>query len=404
MKKYTYIYLLAVILIIAACKQDKLQPINKDSAPQAITNVQVENLAGAAKISYSLPNDPQLLYVKAVYDLNGEQMEAKASYYTNSLIVDGFGDSTAHQVSLYAVSRGEHESAPVEVEVKPHTPPIYQAYNSLDVIPSFGGMNVKFTNPAEGDLVIGVLLWDDAVKGWRQIDTHYTALASGSFSVRGLDPVEQKFGFFIKDRWSNYTDTLVKVLTPIYEVELDKSKFSDERKKWPVPQMLPLPASGNPMVEAVDYSGSYPEKNLWDGRYDKMFHTKQNYDQPVWIPIDLGVKAKLSRYKIWQRPGGYLYNHGNPHEWELWGTNTPQDPNSWVKLDHRIMVKPSGLPLGQVSNEDADIANAGQEYEVPLDAPAVRYIGWKNIDCWSAIQGATGFFHLEEITFWGQEQ
>ena len=68
------------------------------------------------------------------------------------------------------------------------------------------------------------------------------------------------------------------------------------------------------------------------------------------------------------------------------------------------MIKPSGLPIGQNSNEDIDVANAGQEYEFPENAPAVRYIAWKAIDCWGAIEGQTGFFHLFELSIWGQVQ
>ncbi|MCH5687695.1 hypothetical protein LWM68_27570 [Niabella sp. W65] len=148
------------------------------------------------------------------------------------------------------------------------------------------------------------------------------------------------------------------------------------------------------MIEAVDYNSTYVLKNLFDGNTGSMFHTKQNVDQPIWIPIDLGVKANISRYKIWQRNGGFAWGHGNPHEWEIWGTNNPSDINSWVLLDRQVMIKPSGLPNGSNSNEDIEVANSGQEYEFKEGLPSVRYIAWKNIDCWDAIGGSTGFFHL----------
>jgi hypothetical protein len=102
--------------------------------------------------------------------------------------------------------------------------------------------------------------------------------------------------------------------------------------------------------------------------------------------------------------GGGEFNHGNPHEWELWGTNDPTNVNSWVLLDHEVMVKPSGLPLGVNSNDDTYIATNGQEYQFPTNTPAVRYVAWKTIDCWASPQGQTGFFHLLEFSVYGQVQ
>jgi len=391
--------------ILPGCQKDSNKPIDPDkNAPGPIKSPQVENMAGAAKISYVLPKDQNLLYVRAEYEINGAKKEAKSSFYKNSVVVEGFGDTTEHKVTLYAVSRAEISSDPVSVIIKPLTPPLIKVRRSLSTETSFGGFTVKFKNEDLANIVIIAMLWDESQLSWRQVDADYTALDSGVFKVRGLESKQQKFGVFVRDRWGNLSDTLKFDLTPIYEVQLDHTKFSDIRKKYPIPQVAPLPASGNAMIEAVDYSSSYPMKNLYDGNTSSMFHTKQNVDQPIWIPIDLGVNARLSRYKIWQRTGSFYYSHGNPHEWEIWGTNTPQDVNSWVRLDHQIMIKPSGLPIGQNSNEDIDIANAGQEYDFPENMPKVRYIAWKAIDCWGAIGGQTGFFHLFELSLWGQVQ
>jgi hypothetical protein len=140
-----------------------------------------------------------------------------------------------------------------------------------------------------------------------------------------------------------------------------------------------------------------------------MFHTKQNVDQPVWIPFDLDqtglTKYKLSRYKIWQRSQGtYPFNHGNPYKWEIWGTNNPASAANWVKLGSYQMVKPSGLPVGVNSGEDNQVATDGQEYDFPLTVPPVRYVAIKAINCWAAIDGTYGFFHLYEMSLWGQKQ
>lgn len=407
MKKIKILLFFGLLLfsILPGCQKSSNTPIDTNkNAPGPIRNAVVENLSGAARISYVLPKDENLLYVRAEYEVNGVKKEAKSSFLKNTIVVEGFGDTTEHTVTLYAVSRAEISSTPVKVTITPLTPAVTKVRRTLTTETSFGGFRVTFRNEDRANIVIVALLWNESQLEWRQIDANYTASDSGVFKVRGLESKLQKFGVFVRDRWGNLSDTMKFELVPIYEEQLDHTKFADIRKKFPIPQVAPLPTSGMPMLEAVDYSSSYPMRNLYDGNTSSMFHTKQNYDQPIWIPIDLGVNARLSRYKIWQRTGSFYYSHGNPHEWEIWGTNTPSDVNSWIKLDHQIMIKPSGLPIGQNSNEDIDVANAGQEYEFPANVPPVRYIAWKAIDCWGAIGGQTGFFHLFELSIWGQVQ
>ncbi|MEO6523720.1 MAG: DUF5000 domain-containing lipoprotein [Mucilaginibacter sp.] len=406
MKTSKFATLLCLLyVVLAACNKDIHAPISDDgSAPLPITNAFVKNLSGGASISYTLPSSSNLLYVKAVYSINGVEQEAKASFYQKSILIQGFGDTLQRNVTLYAVSRSEKSSEPVVVKINPLRPAVKKVAVSLQPQASFGGFNCTFLNTDSANVAIFSLIYDTQQKSWRQLDGYYTALPSGNFSIRGLDPTPQQFGLYVRDRWGNKSDTLKFTLTPIYEVKLDRSKFADIRKKYPIPQVAPLPLSGKPMIEAVDYSTSYPMKNLYDGNTTSMFHTKQNVDQPIWIPIDMGVKARLSRYVIYQRVGGFEFNHGNPHEWELWGTNDPTNVNSWVLLDHEVMIKPSGLPLGVNSNDDTYIATNGQEYQFPTNTPAVRYVAWKTIDCWASPQGQTGFFHLLEFSVYGQVQ
>ncbi len=396
---------LLCMLMAAACKPDAVAPINDDgSAPGPVKNVQVQNISGGAQLSFSLPDAANLLYVKAVYDIKGGKMEARSSFYKNNLTVEGYGDTKEHEVLVYAVSRSEKVSAPVKVTIKPLTPAVINIRNSLTVAETFGGIFVGFKNPDKANVVVKVMI-EDSAKNWVTINNFYTSLDSGKFSTRGLLPVQRKFGIFVKDRWENVSDTLVVLKTPVYEEELDKTKWADMRKKnYPIPQIGDLPNSGLPIVEPVDYSSSYPAKNLWDNNTGSMFHTKEKYDLPFWFPIDLGVKAVLSRYKIWQRTGTFTFNHGNPHKWEIWGTNDLTKANSWVKLTTQIMEKPSGSPVGTNTNDDTDAATNGQEFDFPVGIPAVRYIAWKHIDSWGSIDGYTGHLHLMELSIWGQKQ
>ncbi|MCS3801410.1 DUF4959 domain-containing protein [Niastella sp. OAS944] len=418
--KYVITGWLMLCMLVSACKKDDRNPLSTDkTAPGAISNVKVTNLAGAALITYTLPDNENLLYVKAVYTLKGQPKEVKVSMFQKKLLVDGFGDTEERNVELYAVSRAEVVSEPVSVTVKPLTPPIVNVFKSIKTDSTFGGINVKYVNVDSANIVFEVLTID-SVGDWQHVDFNYTSMKQGSFNIRGFPPVERTWGIYARDRWDNHSDTLRVKITPIYEEALDKTKFNDVRTNFAnfIPQFDPKPNSGLNMVNAVDYNNTYVMKNLYDGNVTSMFHTKEKYDLPVWIPIDLdksgASKFVLSRFKIWQRKDNYIFNHGNPHHWEIWGTNKPNvvssnanntDPNvGWVKLGEWTMTKPSGWEVGQNSNEDIQVANDGQEFEFPNGVPPVRYIGWKNIDSWGSIDGYTGFFHLLELSVWGQKK
>ncbi|SMD13467.1 DUF4959 domain-containing protein [Pedobacter nyackensis] len=414
----TILSLLIIAMLFNGCKEDKIEPIDSDKTPPGkISNVVVEAGKGSAKITYTLPNSSNLLYVKAVFEIKpGVIQEAKSSYYKNEIIVEGFSNTDERNIKLYAVSRAEVSSEAVIVKVKPLPAPVYDVFSTLDVTESFGGFVVKFENPAANSLNvnsnirIGVLRYDPVAKEWNQIDMHYSGLVEGKFSVRGLVAEKQKFGFFIKDRFDNVTDTLVKEMTPIFEEQLNGALIKHIKSGHPVPQLPPLPLDGSPVMHAEVYSSSWELSKLFNDVYGGSdgFHTKERFVQPIWVTMDLGVKAKLSRYKWWQRLHDnnetYFYSHGNPHQWEIWGTNDLNDVNSWVKLDGQVLQKPSGLPVGILSNDDREAARAGHEYEFANHNIAVRYIAWKNIDSWASIEGTFGLMHLAELKIWGQIQ
>jgi hypothetical protein len=397
------IYWLSFMLIMAmACKEDIIGPMSDDgSAPGPISNPQVTNLPGAAKIMYTLPKDPNLLYVKAEYELNGVSHEERASYFNNNLTVQGFGDTRERTVVLSAVSRSERPSEPVTVTVKPLSPPIEDIFKSLTVIEAFGGINVAYTNINKAKVVIEVLL--DSAGEWINIGNEYTEISAGNFSVRGMPSIERTFGVFVRDRWDNHSDTLEIKLKPIYEELLAAPVY--KRNTWPIPQRPPLPTAGA-LVTPGNLS-SWPFEEMFNEVISSGdgFHTNERQPQPIWVPFDLGAKTKLSRFKIWQRQAGYIFNHGNPHKWELWGTNSPTDTSSWVLLGSYTMIKPSGGDSpGAETSQDNDVAVAGQEYDFLPSAPAVRYVAWKNLDSWGNIGGETGFFHLSEMKLYGQKQ
>lgn len=384
---------MASVLLVASCKKVSHSSLFPgDSKPSQLVKAQVANLPGAANITYSLPGDNSILYVKASYEIRpGVIRESKASYYANSLVVDGFGDTLAHEVKLYVVNRSDIASDPTVVTVKPLTPPVITVYKSLKVTPDFGGVSVSFKNPSNADMVI-VMMAADSVGKMAIADTKYTAADSAVYSIRGFDSTARRFGFYVKDVYGNYSDTTYATYKPLYEKFLDKSKFRE----------VDLPTDVHD-----DWGLLMP--NLWDGiikggLIGGFYHT-QAKPFPMWFTFDLGVKVKLSRITLWPRqdpPEDWIYNQNNPKHFQVWGCSDafPAADGGWsnwtLLVDHEV-IKPSGLPLGSVTQADIDAAAKGEEMTVPLSMPAVRYIRVKVLETYT--NAAT---NIAEMSFWGQ--
>lgn len=380
-------------ILMMACKKNEMGPIKNDgTAPGPVSNVTSKGLPGAAEITYTLPADKDILYVKAVYKTkNGIVRESKSSYYNNTITVVGFADATPQTVELYTVDEGENMSAPVKVTVTPLKPPYLLARESLLVIPDFGGINTSFTNPAEDNIAI-IVMKMDANGDFVTYDTHYTDLRQSNYSVRGFDSIPSKFGIYVRDRWGNLSDTFVTTVKPLFEARLDRTKMKG----------IALPSDAS-----LGFNGQINflfDANLTDNGY---YHTGDGSMMPSWFTYDMGVTAKISRLVWWQRQRTgdqwFYYNLHNPRNVEIWGSNNPPSDgswNNWILLATHEQIKPSGLPVGELTQADRDAAEAGETIKFPLDTPPVRYIRFKTTRNWSD----GNYVNFNEIAMWGQPQ
>ncbi|MBY5957354.1 DUF5126 domain-containing protein [Membranicola marinus] len=387
-----FILFFALSMTLISCGKENLNvPLDNDSvAPSPVTNIQWEAIPGGAVITYTIPTDSDLLYVLGEYEIRpGVPQEQKTSFYERQMTLRGFGDTKEHEVKLYAVDRSGNKSEPVSVRITPLTSPVQQAFESLDYYSDFGGITVSLLNESQDNLVISILT-KDSLGDWEDYDNFYSGLPEIDFSIRGLPAEPVVFGVYIKDRWQNVSDTLEKELTPLFEEELDKTRFRELR----------LPGDG---------ANTWDLSALWDNvttRYNG-FRTADNEGLPTHFNIDLGVKAKLSRFRTWQVHDGREYSASNARLFELWGSNEPSPDGSyegWTKLGEYEVKKPSGLPVGEISNEDIASAAAGDEHTVPISAPAIRYVRIKIIATFIAPPNAsTGGAWMVETGFWGNE-
>lgn len=395
--KMKNICLLGLMMIVSlmSCKEDDLHvPYgpNDNVPPGKVEILSYTPLAGGAEINFRGPADEDLMYVVAKYTLaSGQEMESRASAYSNKLVVEGFGDTEPKEITFYAVDRMENAGETTKYTIQPLTPSYLEAYNTLETTETFGGIAVTMENPSASDLTVEIIT-TDSLNQWTTAQTNYTSAKNISITVRGYESVERVFGVIVRDRWDNSTDTVFTSVVPWEEYELDKSKFQEVI----LDNDIPMNAWGHWMGKI--WNGSHNYGDTWD-----MAHSPQeNSTMPIWFTFDLGVTAHLSRYLYWQRlDDDYLYQHGNMKEWEVWGrADKPSQDGSWdgwTLLTTCESYKPSGLPVGQFSNEDKEYATAGEEFMFPVDAPAVRYIRFKALSTFTGV----AFIHLMEVTFYG---
>jgi hypothetical protein len=405
--KQVPIALLFLGVLMASCgKEYTIEPLEKSSTPPGpVTNIEVVNLPGKAWISYTLPDDQDLLYVKATYVMpsTGEVAEVKSSYYNNGLLVEGFAREEEHKVTLVAVNRSEVESEPVDVTIKPQPSPIFDVFKSIEVYRAYGGFDLLAENSTSEDIVIEILEENDLGELVINDNSVYTAQKNIIARIRDLDTVVYEFSFTVRDRWMNYSDTVVKHVKPKFEKLLDKNKYS----------ALTLPGDAPPNPRCNGISG------MWDNSYvdwPGVLQTTTDYTPttPHVITFSVGQMAQVSRVKIWDYPeydetGRPYYVSGALKEFEIWGcptsandllpeVGTVDESNPWILLGTFTSVKPSGLPYGQMNEEDLQAAEAGFNWNCnTVDIPEVQYL---RIRCLENYLGTT-FMAIAEIQVYG---
>jgi hypothetical protein len=399
-----YLYIALFFIAGAGCKRETLNsPVGGDgTAPGVVSGVTVVNQNGKAVLTYSLPASKDLLYVKAVYETSpGVVAEVEASHYTNTMTVDGFGDTLAHTIKLYAVSSSEVSSDPVTVTVNPLTPGYILARRSLQVQATFGGFDLSCNNPVQDNLAVIPLVDTTGDGKWVQttgMDNIYSKLPVIQSSVRNQPAVTRKYAFTVRDRWLHYSDTLVLPLTPLFEQQLDKSTWSN----------FVLPNDATILNNGGWTNVSYIWDNNFHPGWPQCLFTVESATTPQTVTIDLGQAHILSRMQVnpYKEVGNYYYVRGNVKDFEIWGSNSPNLSNpepdilsdpSWTKLTTCHVIKPSGSPYQTETTDDQNQAYNGWQFNFPTGLGAYRYLRIRSLSNW---QGSF-FINIAEFTLWG---
>jgi hypothetical protein len=347
-----------------------------------------------------LPTDEKdISYVKCEYIYKGEKWTVRSSVYTNYLFIEGLGSVDPVDVTLYVVDHSENVSAGESKTFIPDTPPIETIFASIEMLPNFGGVSIRWTNETETEIGITVFA-EDSTGVLREGDTQFSRELHGELSFRGYDPVACRFAIRITDKWGNVSTVKEEVVTPLFEVPLDKSKF----------MAVELPGDN------ISINNNRPLRNCWDGNDEVIWHTVEGQFMPfpMYFTIDLGQIVKFSRMRLRARTGYYFANH-TFRTLEVWGAqdyrrDMPEEywryndewktDGDWELLGNYEIKRPSGLtePTRNPGDEDTAFGQAGYSFNVPIESKSLRYLRFVIKTTW-----ASGALHMAEFYFWGDD-
>jgi len=411
MKKFGLTGLLFFFLVaLTQCEEEKNTPIETGGeAPGKVFNLRENPIAGGSEISYSLPDDKNLLYVEAELTTSeGKFLNFKASSYISSIVVTGLASVNPVEVSLYSVSKSGVRSEAQKITIHPLNPPFDEVFRSVSLSAMFGGIKMEFKN-AEGSELALLLGYYDEEGVFTDYDGYYTRSAADSVYIfRGLPAEEKTFGVYVRDRWDNFSDTMFVSLTPLFEEEIDKSKW----------KALYLDNDGPFYPVGHMYYTINRIENLWDGAWSKSFSDpymlqlpsaylqfgfyENGKIDPKSLTFDMGETYRISRIRVnhYRR-----YEYMAARKWEVWGCETtpPQDGDwdwpGWIKLAYMEQIKPSGLPGISYGEGDAEAWEAGTSGDVEAE-DAIRYIRVKALESWAT----EPLMNCAEITLFGQKK
>lgn len=171
--------------------------------------------------------------------------------------------------------------------------------------------------------------------------------------------------------------------------------------------------AANMLPGDMGMNNSFPLTNFWDGNTTNFMHSENPVTLPCTFTWDLGLKAKLSKMKLWPRKDNDdRWSKGHPRIFEIYGSLKPNPDgsldDSWTLLGKFECVQPSGNgikdPWEAPASEDIALSDRGLDFEfVPgagVDPDAtVRYIRFRSLEHFNPTQPPRVL--LAEISFWG---
>ena len=393
MKTIKILSTLFSFVILLSCEDNQSQ----DATPPG--SLSIENIIptnGGGIISYSLPSDSDILFVRAEYTNSlGVDVYRVSSSHNNSIEIDGLNQNTPLLVRLFVVDENENISQPIEVEFTPLPSFIFLVQESISITPDLGGVKIEWDNIAEKTVYVHLHITNGSDEDIRILSSN--SLAESIF-VRGLESVEMNFLTKVEDFDGNITDLEEKAtLTPLFEEMIDKSTWT---------LMSQLSVDGN------QWEGQTTA--FWDDVVDTAQTNADNsyfiiwrdanggtLDWPLDIVISLNKNIRIHRFKVWQRafwyggPTGipYYYQEENMRSFSLYASNNTVD---WTLLGEYDIGDPSD-ENGNIPQDFMDAAANGHDFDLEGVSEKFRYLKFSI----TSNYGSDTYVHGSEITLWG---
>ena len=391
-KKILYILIIPFILLYG-CNNDESQ----DSNPPGVLTIQnISPTNGGGIISYILPEDSDILFVRAEYTNSlGVDVYRVSSSHNDSIEIDGLNQNTPVQVRLFVVDQSENMSEPVEIEFTPLPSFIFLVQQSISISPDLGGVKLEWENIAEKTVYVHLHIVNGDSEDVRILSSNNV---NESIFVRGLESIEMTFLTKVEDFDGNITELEEKgTLTPLFEEMIDKSTWT---------LMSQLSVNGNA------WEGQTTA--FWDDIVDTAETNSDNSYFIIWrdqnggtlnwpldIVINLNKNVLIHRFKVWQRafwyngPTGipYYYQEENMRSFNLYASNNAID---WILLGEFDIGDPSD-ENGNIPQDYIDAAANGHDFDLDAVSEPFRYLKFSITSNF----GSDTYVHGSEISLWG---
>ena len=400
--KKNILTLLVLGLGLCSCSEsDLLKPFgpNDTTPPGDVLEVAYTATPGGAEITYALPNDEDVSYVKAVYNVAGVEKNTMSSQYKSNLTIAGLPEIADYDVTLYVYDKSGNHSNGVSLVITPEESPVNVMRNSLKVRADFGGFVVDYENPSRAELSMYLYQRDTLTKEMKFYEARVFSQAKGSHQFVGLPNITNDFQIFIRDQYENTSEPLEFTDRPWREEYMDKKLFQ---------------YVGEPAVYDKDDWWAWMGRptNLWDdivGPWN-FAQTDPGQDYPHYFCIDMGKTVPIGRILIQLRLGdSEIFTANCIKQFDVYGCDklpkvNREDPlEGWTKLNDEIMEvkRPSGRQPGEPpTTEDQEAAEKGLMFTIdtPFPRPEVRYVRFVFRNSF----GHTRMALISEISLWAQ--
>lgn len=389
--KLVYLSLFILTTLSSCSKNEDIDT----TAPGIVSNISVTPTNGGGIISYTLPSDDDILYVKAVYtNSQGEEVFRVASKHNTSLEVNGLNQTTPVNVKLYVVDVSENISEVVEINFTPLESFIFLVQESIQITPDLGGVKITWENIASKTVFVYVHVLNGSDETIRILSSNN---ANESIFIRGLPSVEMTFSTKVEDFDGNITALEEKGnYTPLFEEKIEKSTWT--------------------LVSAQSINGDAWEGrtvNFWDDIVDTVetdadnsyfIITRDNnggsLNWPLDIVIDFNKNVKIQRFKVWQRAywhnGGGVTYHFQEENIKSFNLYSSTDTNTWTLLGQFDIGDPRDT-AGNIPASAFQEAIDGHEFSLANTSDEFRYLKIEMTSNYGSTQIVVG----SEITLYG---